>query len=102
MADLLESLHAELDIGLKLAGLFIVLYHLVVDSDGGRYSSGNSGGGRLGRMCVIGSESEGAIRVKNDLRSKSNSKIMGEQSVLVVWSRKSQRQDCVPVLDLLK
>jgi hypothetical protein len=82
VAGLLESLHAELDIGLKLAGLSIVLYHLVVDSDGGRYSSGNSGGGRLGRMCVIGSE--GARCVKDDLHSKSNSKIMGEQDVLVV------------------
>ena len=50
MAGLLESLHAELDIGIKLAGLSIVLYHLVVDSDGGRHGSGNSGGGRLTRM----------------------------------------------------
>ena len=43
MAGLLQSLHAELDIGLKLAGLSIVLYYLVVDSDGGRHGSGNSG-----------------------------------------------------------
>ena len=82
MAGLLQSLHAELDIGLKLAGLSIVLYYLVVDSDGGRHGSGNSGGGRLTRMCMI--ESEGARCVKDDLHSESNSKIMGEQGVLVV------------------
>ena len=68
VAGLLESLHAELDIGLKVAGLSIVLYHLVVDLDGGRYSSGNSGGGRLIRMCMI--EIEGARCVKDNLHSK--------------------------------
>lgn len=70
MADLLESLHAELDTGLKLAGLSIVLYHPVVGSGGGRHGSGNSGGGRLTRICTI--ESEGARCVKDDLHKVQN------------------------------
>ena len=92
MAGLLESLHAELDTGLKLAGLFIVLYHLVVDLDGGRHGSGNSGGGRLTRMYMI--ESEGARCVKDDLLSKSNSKIMGRPSCVVKKESKARWRVC--------
>lgn len=58
MAGLLEGVHEGFNIGRRLAGRFIIIYHLhvVVDSDGGKQGSGNSGGGRLTRMCMIKDE----------------------------------------------
>lgn len=61
MAGLLEGFHEGADIGRRLAGGPIVVYHLVVDSDGGEKGSGNGGEGRLTRTCIIKSEGTGCV-----------------------------------------